>query len=97
MTHKPASEVRKGDRLVFRVEKSLTVVLVLKVEETTEADLVPDGFFANPRPILAIHISLPRDRYIVPPDIPSARVRLWTLWHYPDDDVELWENPKAAT
>lgn len=86
MTTKLASEIGKGDLLIFVAENGRTRARVLKVEEGSEEDFHDPGELSEPKPMVRLIVHL--QRAISLPHI-NWRTSYWTLWHYPDDLVEM--------
>lgn len=94
MRTKPASEVRKGDLLIFTAENGRTRARVTGVADLTEADMLPpDEAPAEPKPMVRIHVLL--QRAVSLPHL-NWRTCYWTLWHYPDDEVEMCQLQDAT-
>lgn len=80
MSAKRASEVRKGDLLVFRASNGTTLARVTGSEAWDDPE---DG-----RTMLGIHVTL--GRAVSLPEI-GWRTNYWTLWHFPDEVLELYD------
>lgn len=85
MSDKAASEVRKGDLLVFHASNGRTLARVTGVE-TREDD--------QGRAELGINVTLSRRVLIV--DL-GWKTQFWTMWHYPEDRVERYDRQETRS
>lgn len=89
MTTRRASEIRKGDLLIFTASNGRTRARVTAVEEGSEEDTLNPGELSDPKPMLRIQVTL--QRAISLPEI-GWRTSFWTLWHFPEDELELCQD-----
>lgn len=93
MNTRRASEIRKGDLLIFKAENGRTRARVTAVEEGSEEDFHDPGELSDPKPMVRIRVTL--QRAISLPHL-NWRTSFWTLWHYPDDEVEMCQLQDAT-
>lgn len=76
MTPIRASEVRKGDTLIFTASNGRTLARVIAIE---------------PGKYGSIEIAVRLKRALHVPMVPRALTHFWKLEHFPDDELELHE------